>query len=28
LFIARHILPEYKNHAIAHLMYEMEKGIL
>lgn len=28
LSIARHILPEYKNHAIAHLIFEMEKGAL
>lgn len=28
LSIARHILPEYKNHAIAHLISEMEKGTL
>lgn len=28
LTIARHILPEYKNHAIAHLISEMEKGTL
>ena len=28
LSIARHILPEYKQHAIAHLISEMEKGAL
>ena len=28
LSIARHILPEYKQHAIAHLISEMEKGTL
>ena len=28
LSIARHILPEFKNHAIAHLISQMEKGIL
>ena len=28
LSIARHILPEFKNHAIAHLIFQMEKGIL
>lgn len=28
LSIARHILPEYKQHAIAHLIYQMEKGTL
>jgi len=28
LSIARHILPAYQQHAIAHLIYQMEKGIL
>lgn len=28
LSIARHILPEYKQHAIAHLIRQMEKGSL
>ena len=28
LSIARHILPEYKQHAIAHLICQMEKGTL
>ena len=28
LSIARHILPEYKQHAIAHLIFKMEKGTL
>lgn len=28
LSIARHILPEYKNHAIAYLISQMEKGTL
>lgn len=28
LSIARHILPEYKQHAIAHLIHRMEKGTL